>query len=87
MVTKAELEAEVKTLRAKLRERDAKIAAEAPPQPARAAVADMPGMTAEDVEAAIAGIAGEVEQLHRTHPMLTLLAAFGTGILLSRILR
>ena len=44
-------------------------------------------MTAEDVEAAIAGIAGEVEQLHRTHPMLTLLAAFGTGILLSRILR
>ena len=94
MVTKAELEEEVKLLREKLQQRDAEIAARrasraapSPPPTDPLAALGIAGLSAEEIEEALNRVAGDVARLHQRQPFLSVLAAFGAGIVLSRILK
>lgn len=87
MVTKAELEAEVELLRDKLRQRDAQERTQEAGGAEPLGPLDAQGITPEAIEAALVRLSGEIARHHQERPMLTLLAAFGSGILLSRILK
>ncbi|MBJ6370539.1 hypothetical protein [Sedimentitalea arenosa] len=88
MATKAELEAELAELRKQIADRDAKDAAAKPQTAPQATLTDYLesyGLDQQEIEALLEQIGTELGNLPKTKPLLTLLGAFGVGVLLGRL--